>query len=71
MPLKYKIPMVGESFSEEELITYAESEGYEVKRIGNCEEGEMLLVLSESNMPTGMSFLLREKGGVAPYVRVY
>jgi hypothetical protein len=71
MTLKYKMPKVLDAISESELISYAESEGYEIKRIGNNENGELLWVLSEAAMPVGMSFLLTNKGSVESFTRVY
>jgi len=43
MGLKYQMPEVGEVLVEAEIKLYAELEGYEVGRIGNAEEGGMLL----------------------------
>jgi hypothetical protein len=65
------MPKVGEIFSDLDLHNYADRENYEVKRIGNNENGEMLLVLSNPGMPSGMTFLLTKKGSLAPFVRVY
>lgn len=71
MTLKYEIPRVGESMSYSELSLYADHEGYEIKRIGNNENGELILVLSLGDMPAGMTFLLTNKDTKEPFTRVY
>jgi hypothetical protein len=71
MGLEYKIPQVGEYFSEEDLKKLADSNGYEFRRLGNNQQGEDLITLSDSNTPVGMSFLLVDNKSVEPYKRVY
>jgi hypothetical protein len=52
------IPNIGDRHSESQLVAFAKSEGYTYERIGNPVNGGMLLLLSQSNMPIGMSFIL-------------
>lgn len=52
------LPNIGDKQSESQLLALAKLEGYTFERVGNPVDGGMLLLLSHSNMPIGMSFLL-------------
>lgn len=58
MPLKYNMPIIGETFTENELRIYSDSENYLIGQIGASENGGMLMTLSEPQTPIGMSFIL-------------